>query len=385
MTEDQLTILIQRYLSGEATDAEKMQIEAWYDLFDKNSLEFLDGDPGRISASFRVSLEAIKRKIRKKRQHSRISSVNHIRWWHIAATLALIAVLSGVIYSIYFKKAIVPARLAAQNPHHGIQPGGNKATLTLGNGQRIVLDSTSNGILSVQGNTTIVKLNSGQLAYNNSNEQPSRILYNTISTPRGGQYQITLPDDTKVWLNSSSSIRFPTAFTGNDRKVTVSGEAYFEVAENKDMPFKVLMNGMEIQVMGTHFNVMSYSDMATMSTTLLEGSVKVKKGKDILWLKPGQKAQVDSNGEMKLIKAVNTQEVIAWKNDLFWFDNDDVQEVMRQLSRWYDVDIVISGDIPGRFTGSIPRDIAFSKVFEVLQTTGGIHYKLQGGKVIVSP
>jgi ferric-dicitrate binding protein FerR (iron transport regulator) len=396
MTEKQRTALIHRYLSGKATEEEKKQVERWYEDFDHLPLEFLAGDGGAVNESAARSLEAVKEKIaggREKRSLKRMISGNVIHKWLAAAAVAFLVLLSGTVYFLSKETDRQHAEVAVKQQNSDIQPGGNKAVLILGNGRKIVLDSTGNGILSIQGNTRIIKVNSGQLTYSRQSSalrqaqgDDAKVLYNTIATPRGGQYQVVLPDGSKVWLNAASSIRFPTTFVGRERRVQISGEAYFEIAKNAAMPFKVSVNHMTVEVLGTHFNIMAYNDEAAMTTTLVEGSVKVSmNNRDWTMLKPGEQALVNKNDKIQVLKNANVNEAIAWKNNLFWFDSDDVYAVMRQLARWYDVHIDIQGNIPDRFTGSIPRDIAFSKVFEVLQKTGSMHFKIDHDRIIISP
>lgn len=401
MTQTELTQLIRKYLSGEATEEEKWRIEQWYESFDKSALKFADGNAEIMDESTSRSLQAIREKIAKLHaeglQEGPAEVVKkNFRWLWAAAAVAFM-LLAGGFYTLFFNAGKVPPKIAAATViKKDFKPGGNNAVLTLANGKQIILDSVATGTLSLQGNTKVIKLNSGLLAYNRQSSivnRQSSIQYNIITTPRGGKYEVVLPDGTKVWLNAASSIRFPTAFAGKEREVQITGEAYFEVSplpaspgRRGGMPFIVKVNGMEVQVLGTHFNVMAYQDEAAIKTTLLEGAVKVKEGNNALLLRPGEAAQVKDNGEMDLEKDANISEAVAWKNNLFWFDNDDIHEVMRQLSRWYDVDIVIEGNIPDLFTGSIPRNLAFSQVFEVLQKTGSIRYKIISDKeIIVTP
>lgn len=399
MTESQLTLLIKKYLSGEANEEERAQIEQWYESFDASRIEFAEGNAEAMNESTIRSLEAIKEKIEQQQREStqemrllKPEQKPH-HWWRVAAAAAIFILLSGGAYFLLNNKQFnkEQANVVVPPVKKDFKPGGNKAVLTLGNGQKIILDSMNKGLLSMQGNTKVIKLNNGQLAYNTEQKAKSKkqkALYNTITTPRGGQYEIVLPDGSKVWLNAASSLRFPTVFVGKKREVEMTGEAYFEISSlspkgKLKMPFIVKVNGMEVQVLGTHFNVNAYDDETTTKTTLLKGAVKVIKGNSTLLLKPGQEARVKQNGQMQLVKDANVNEAIAWKNNLFWFENDDIYSVMRQLSRWYDVDIKIQGNIPDLFTGSIPRNLTFSKVFEVLQKTGSIHYKIENNKTII--
>lgn len=306
--------------------------------------------------------------------------------WRVAAA-AIILLVAG---SLYFNNKHRSSKRSIQVlsvRKKDIPPGGNKAVLTLSNGATVILDSAANGTVATQGNVRVVKLSNGQIVYNAVNVPSSEVVYNTLSVPLGGQYQLVLPDGSRVWLDAASTIRFPTAFRGRDREVEITGEAYFEVAENVNMPFKVVVNRMEVEVLGTHFNVNAYDNEPEVKVTLVEGAVKVVQPTTHIsqLLQPGEQARVDKEGRIELIKDIDVNEVVAWKNNLFWFDDNDIQTVMRQLSRWYNVDVVINGNIPQRFTGSIPRNVNVSKVFEVLQETGSIHFKIADKKIIVSP
>lgn len=317
----------------------------------------------------------------------------------IAAAAIIFLMITGGIY--FYHKYSSPQKIATvkkpigKGINKGILPGGNKAVLTLSNGSRIILDSMANGVITQQGKTNIIKSGNGQVAYSPANARPADVVYNMLSIPRGGKYQITLPDRTKVWLNSASTLRFPTSFPGDERVVEMTGEAYFEVAPSPlttspkgggVVPFIVKVNGMKVKVLGTHFNIMAYDDEPLVKTTLLEGKVKVAGDrKQEAVLTPGEQAQVNKRGEIQLVKEVNLNKVIAWKNNLFWFEENNIHEVMRQVSRWYNADVVIKGNIPQHFTGSIPRDVNVLKVFNVLQETGNIHFKIEGHKIVITP
>ncbi|SHL99265.1 FecR family protein [Mucilaginibacter sp. OK098] len=265
-----------------------------------------------------------------------------------------------------------------------VNAGGQKATLTLANGARILLDDAKNGTLSSQGNTRVIKTN-GKLAYNADKNDLIGNVYNTVSTPRGGHYQVVLPDGSQVWLNAASSIRFPTAFTGKERIVEITGEAYFEVAKNKTLPFVVKVNNSEVRVFGTHFNVMAYTDEAAIKTTLLEGSVQFSNGLASCMLKPGEQSQLNKSGQVKVISGVDVDNAIAWKNNMFNFENTDIEVVMRQLSRWYDVDVVYNKKVNDRFFAEIPTTSKLSEVLKALELTGKVNFDIQGRKIIINP
>jgi ferric-dicitrate binding protein FerR (iron transport regulator) len=208
-------------------------------------------------------------------------------------------------------------------------------------------------------------------------------LYNTMSTPAGGEYQLTLADGTKVWLNAASSITFPTSFTGKERKVSISGEAYFEVASNPSHPFIVSARGMDVTVLGTHFNINAYADEGSIRTTLLEGSVRVASERDgqAREISPGQQSSLDPAGGMH-VREVNTDEVIAWKNGLFQFNKTDIQTMMRQISRWYNIEVKFAGPVNEQFSGIIPRNITLTELLTVLKTVK-VKFAIDGNKLTV--
>lgn len=249
-----------------------------------------------------------------------------------------------------------------------IEPGKNKAILTLSTGKQVVLDDSQKTVISDAG-VEIEKV-AGQLIYGKTDI----VAFNTMTTPKGGQYKIVLPDGTQVWLNAASSITYPTVFTNNERRVSVTGEVYFEVTKNAALPFRVkLSDDSEIQVLGTNFNVNSYADEPAMKTTLIEGSVRINNS----ILRPGE---AYTNG--KVIKA-NTEEAVAWKNGLFIFHKTDLQSVMRQLARWYDVEVKYEGPVRARtFSGKIGRDLSLEDLLDGLKRTD-VHFRIKGKTIIV--
>jgi hypothetical protein len=269
---------------------------------------------------------------------------------------------------------------------YDVAPGKTKATLTLANGKTIVLDSTVAGEVAQQGETVIVN-QKGKLIYQGSSGGENDVLYNTLSTKNAETYSAVLADGSKIWLNTGASIRYPVAFNGGERKVEITGEVYFEVAHDESKPFIVHTagkkgEGMDVQVLGTHFNIRAYEDESDIKTTLLEGSVKVKQNDHETLLKPGQQAQV-SNGNTKVISDVNVNAVIAWKNGWFQFVNADITEVTRELSKWYDIEVVYAGNKPTEpFIGEIKRSLMLSQVVEILEYTG-VHFRIENKKLIV--
>ncbi|ANH82853.1 hypothetical protein A8C56_19350 [Niabella ginsenosidivorans] len=302
------------------------------------------------------------------------------------AAVFIVFILAGYFIALHFRKEgrMMKEPHTANREQIIIRPGGNRASLILANGDVVVLDSAQNGTLGMQGTTRIIKLNNGALAYDNGKEKQEALLYNTITTPRGGQYQVTLADGTKVWLNALSSLRFPTAFSDGERKVEVAGEAYFEVVHNSSSPFKVVANGIETVDLGTRFNINTYKDDAADRITLLEGAVQVIKGGASRVLKPGQQAQVSN--DIRIVNNVDLEEVIAWKNGKFVFNKDtDIETIMQQIARWYDVQVEYRGTIRQRFWGSISKEADLSQVLKILEATGGVRFQLNGNKIIIMP
>ena len=306
--------------------------------------------------------------------------IRRISWLRIVAAASVVLILTIVGISYFNVKPQIQPPIA--NHKVDILPGSNKAILTLGNGTKIILDSAANGALAKQGNANIIKTDSGKLAYNTTKEKSTESIYNTLSTPRGGQYQLSLPDGTRVWLNSASSITYPTAFNRSERNVSITGEAYFEVTKDKTKPFHVKVNEMEVAVLGTHFNINAYPDEKEIKTTLFEGAVNITTTKRSKRLSPGEQASVNNNS-ITLTKNVDLDQVIAWKSGYFEFDKMDLPTVMRQVSRWYDVDIRYEASYPDtRFGGRISRNLKLSEILQLLETSG-VHFNVENKKLTI--
>ena len=305
-----------------------------------------------------------------------------------AAAVIILCLLSITAYYYYNHNNTEADKIVQNIPvlpeSNEILPGGNKATLTLSNGQVIDLTNTQNGTLPTQSAIKIEKSN-GLLSYSPENNKISEMNFNTISTPNGGQYQLILSDGTKVWLNAASSLKYPISFQGTERKVELTGEAYFEVASDKSKPFRVASKDQEVVVLGTHFNINAYGNEGSSQTTLLEGSVKVNVHNNIKLLKPGQQARVLPSSEIKIINNVETDAVIAWKNEKFQFVKADIQTVMRQIERWYDVEVEYQAKISTHFGGSISRNVNLDQVLNILQQTEKVRFEVKGKKIIVLP
>ena len=326
-------------------------------------------------------------------------------WPRVAAAASILILFTAGIYTLitYSGKHEIPGGIT-NTIHNDVAPGGNKATLTLADGRTIVLETVSNGIVTKQGATEIKKQNN-QLMYDASNAIAgirNTPTYNTITTPRGGQFQITLPDGSKVWLNAASSIKFPIVFMGKERKVEIAGEAYFEVAThytpslnanpkmsgsnpNAKVPFIVSVNGMEVKVLGTHFNINAYPDEKAIKTTLLEGRVQVTSAlNSSVVLSPNQQALLDAKGILS-VKEIDPDDIIAWKDGLFRFDDANIQSIMRQLARWYNLDVTYE-TVPAihNITGEVPKNISLKTLLKALEIND-IHLKIEGRKVTVMP
>jgi ferric-dicitrate binding protein FerR (iron transport regulator) len=281
-------------------------------------------------------------------------------------------------------KQVVKTKAGDHKFKNDVDPGGNKATLTLADGSVILLDEAKNGVLAQQGAAKVIKLD-GKLLYDPAFDIRGKMVYNTISTPKGGQYQLELPDGSLVWLNATSSIRFPTSFTEKERRVEITGEAYLEVAKKPGKPFVVTVNSSEIQVLGTHFNINAYGDEDNLRTTLLEGSIKFVNGNTSHILHPGQQSQLTKDRTVNVVSKVDVDDVIAWKNGLFSFENAGIEAIMRQLARWYDVDVDFRGRTDDLFIAEMNRNIKLSDVLKALELTGKIRFEIEGKKIIVMP
>lgn len=309
------------------------------------------------------------------------------RWWWAAAS---IIVLLGAGTYLWFTTQNKPSGVAIVRPgatEKDIAPGHNGAILTLADDTQVVLDSLGNGVIATQNGAQVV-LEDGQLAYDPTGRSTDNIVFNTMTTPKGRQFQVTLPDGTKVWLNAASSIKYPTVFAANERIVEVDGEAYLEVAKNPKQPFKVkVRDGTTIEVLGTHFNINAYVDEANIRTTLLEGSVKVANGADEALLQPGQQAEIKDKGKIQVIKDANIEKVMAWKNGLFNFEGVKLEEVMRQLSRWYNIEVVYAKGVPDiKIGGEMSRNVMLSDLIKGLQELE-VNFRLEEGnrRLVVLP
>ena len=387
--------LLKKYKEGTCTQEELDLLESWYLQWKADNAAPGHEDIERVKAEVWASLP-----IHQEEKIYRLTPQRTYRRIGIAAAIAIIALSVGLYF--YTHPSGYSGNNVASTGHNNeagdIMPGGNKAILTLANGKKISLTDATKGQLAEQAGVKIAKTADGQLVYTVTKMAPSPLertggeAFNTIETPRGGQYQVILPDGTKVWLNAASSLTYPTTFTGNERRVTLTGEGYFEVAkkveggkaEGKRLPFIVTTGEQQVEVLGTHFNINAYTDEETIRTTLLEGSVRVsnRKSHSSRLLQPGQQAWFNKHSAIKVVD-VNTLDAVAWKDGYFRFNRDDIQSVMRQISRWYNIDVIYEGDKPDyEFVGAIRRSVTISQVLKMLELSN-VHFKIEDRKVII--
>lgn len=378
--------ILARYLKAELSEEEEKELFDWINKSESNFRLFANIINEQNLEAYHQDMrsfntDAAREKVKEKLGIPVIIKMQPKRRWYIPAAAAILILFSVSI--LFYRQH--PKPLISAYHKTDIAPGGNKAILTLANGTHIALNYAKNGKLAVQGGTVINKTANGQIIYSAaSSALGAAVAYNKITIPRGGQYMVVLPDGTKVWLNAASSLKYPTAFYGNERKVELTGEGYFEVVHNNKLPFRVVADGETIEDIGTHFNVNAYTDEPVLTTTLLEGKIRVSKDGASAVLVPGQQSILPPNSNSISVKEADTEEAVAWKNGYFNFNHADIKTVMRSLSRWYDVDIAYEGNVPGRhFTGEIHRNLNASQVLEVLSDLN-ISFRIDGKKIIVT-
>ncbi len=310
------------------------------------------------------------------------------RWMAVAA--AVIGVVISTFVYLRYQPGEENLPIAANLIKNDVAPGATKALLKLSNGSTVLLDDSATQHIAHDGAADIIE-DGGMLSFNkqrNGNIKPQNNTvqsYNTLITPRGGQFQLQMADGTKVWLNSASQLQFPEVFNGKERRVKLTGEAYFEVAKNKEMPFIVEVASSEIKVLGTHFNIRSYSDVGTapIEATLVEGAIKFTHGEKSMVLKPGEQVSLAESGEVVLNKDVDTYEIIAWKNGFFHFQKRRLDFIMRELARWYDIEVVYKEPVDASFFAEMPKNTNLSDALKALQLTGKVKFAVDGKKVTV--
>jgi len=372
MEESELKEILERYRTGESTPEDMAFLESWYLSHNQNAA-FLMKDEERID-----DLDSVWSLIRPQPA----SSKNNL-WYRLPAAAAILIFFSIGGYFFIKHKTQVQTNTIVKND---IAPGTNKATLTLADGKEIVLGKDITGRLAEQAGVIISKTPNGEIIYKTiNNKTRTADQFNELKTSRGEQYQVVLPDGSHVWLNAASSLKYPVEFSGKERLVELTGEAYFEVAHNKAMPFKVKTRQQEVEVLGTHFNVSAYNDEKITATTLMEGSVKVTSAADHknIIIKPGQQSTINGSGMQA--RQVDADEAIAWKNGYFLFNNENLESIMRKISRWYNVEVEYKDDVSHSmaFSGTVSKYKNVSQVLRTLELTNAVHFRIDNSKIIV--
>lgn len=379
MNRDQAKELVERYNEGLVNEAERRWIENWY-LNESRKHEWTDDQFNFLHLKDEILKGTLQKSGLGLQQVPRRLNI----WPRIVAA-AIVLVVFGL--GLYFYEIRDQQKVAQHILAENIAPGGNKAILTLATGEQVVLNDAADGEISRQSGISVRKANDGELIYTvvEGAGKLAENTRNTISTPKGGQYTIILSDGTKVMLNSASSLTFPTSFKQKDRLVELSGEAYFEVAHDHDKRFRVVSGVQMVEVLGTHFNINAYADEGRIKTTLLEGGVKVFTDKASALIEPGEQAVLSRNNINSITKyPVNTAKETAWINGVFSFEGDDLKSIMRQVSRWYDVDVVYVGALSEeKYYGEISRTSKLSEVFKILELNN-VHFEVVGKTVKVS-
>ncbi len=388
---NRLNVLLQKYVDKTISNEEHQELFGYIKDEDvrEHVLSFMDEHQKTIVADVEVhetDWDTMYNNITNRHKNNRY---NIFSWWNLAIAAMLFVVGGYTIFSLSNETFAPKQEFVYKND---VSPGGNKAILTLSDGSKITLTNHSNGNLATQDGISIEKDADGQIVYhvNNSGDgmtaaSADEIRFNTLSTPAGGTFKVVLSDGSKVWLNASSSLKFPVAFAHDQRRVEVSGEAYFEIEKDKSKPFYVINRGSEVKVLGTHFDVMSYYDEQHSSVTLLEGSIQFTKNNKSEILTPGMQILYRENAIGTKQLNANVEEVMAWKNGLFVFNNSNIDEIMKDLSRWYDIEVQYEGDKPDiAFTGVLPRNANVSKVLKILEATGDVKFGIDGQTVVCS-
>lgn len=408
-----IAILILKKISGQLTPAEEAVLDEWKNASPANLREYeelLQLTVLKDELSHYRDAQAVGKKLTIPPQtgagtslpeyaNDSTSAPNHRirflrRYWAAASLLLLLGL--GTYFWLQNRNQQQALISDNKNSPNNIMPGRDGAILTLADGRQVVLDSLGNGLISMESGTQVL-LQDGQLTYAPAGSISGEAGYNTMSTPKGRQFSVKLPDGTRVWMNAASSIRYPTRFTGTERKVELFGEAYFEVTKNRSMPFRVKMNnGVEVEVLGTSFNLNAYRDEGNIDATLLEGSVKVVTtfqklpSERPVILRPGQQAQISQGGQksgpgIKIVNDADIDKVMAWKNGAFNFTDVSLKEVMKQLERWYDIEVVYESTVPKtELTGKMTRDVTLNELLKNLADLG-VRCKLEGRTVVVLP
>jgi transmembrane sensor len=372
--------LLQRYLEGDASQEEIIIIEEWYQqLVHAGEWHWTEDERQALEAKMEAHLLGhIDREDAGRTERARVLPIRRL----LGAAVVVAVIAAAYLLIMRRPAAIAPVAVRYRND---ARPGRNAALLTLSGGKTVLLDDSAPKNIGRQGNAVILN-DSGGLVYQAGTGQASEIFYNTLTTQKGNQYHLTLPDGTGVWLNALSSITYPTAFTGKERRVSISGEAYFEVAKNQQLPFVVQQAGMTVEVLGTSFDVNGYGDDLAQRATLVEGKIRVGKEGAVSVLEPGQQAVLGKTGNSIIVDHdPDIEAVLAWKNGSFVFNYTDIGAIMQQVQRWYDVEVIYESNINKHFVADIPRNVPLSQLLQLLEGTGQVHFRIEGKKVFVMP
>jgi len=380
MAKYQAKDLISRYVKEETSNEENLLVEQWFNEYLKSSDSA--PSPERLKAATQETRTLLLQHIQKEKKGKPVFRM----WWRISAVAAVFLLFIGLGYLFNVRQRVdrTPRPFAAE-----FAPASNKAVLTLANGKKIIINAAPSGKLALQGKVSIDKTGDADIAYTAAGPATGGpVDYNTIENPRGGrQFHLLLSDGTSVLLNAASSLHYPASFTTKDRIVELKGEAYFEVTHDQSHPFRVLTNGQVVEDLGTRFNIKAYADEFPARTTLLQGSISISRGKEQAILTPGQQAII--NPALPAIRTVTADldEVMAWKNNEFYFSDTDLHMAMMQLSRWYDVDISYKQDFPKvRLSGTFPRNMSSTKALKLLEyllETSKVKFRTEGREIIV--
>ncbi|PTS96403.1 hypothetical protein DBR11_19185 [Pedobacter sp. HMWF019] len=368
--------LLKKYSFGTCNPEEKAWLETWY--LDWKKEDELNLSEEAFEAAEKIMWANLNGRMLKEAKVPVIQRLIYI------AAAVFILVSAAVLF--FHNPAKTDISIKTGYTINDIDPGTDKAILTLANGKQLTLEGTKKGLLAKEGNSKIFKTADGHIAYNSGKASAALAVLNKLETPKGGQFMLMLPDGTRVWLNSASTLIYPTAFIGKERKVKLIGEAYFEVAKNKKKPFMVTSGTQIIEVLGTHFNINSYPDEQSIKTSLLEGSVKVTNGNSLVQkvLKPGEESVMQKSDGAIAVNQADVEDAVAWQQGYFLLKNEDLQMIMRRISRWYDVRVVYKGSIPVKqFGGMISRSKKISEILKLLESTGSVHFKVEGKEVTV--
>lgn len=380
-----ISLLAKKYLDGEATVAEQQILHEWYDHVNEGETEIvstaqpetLDNVKARMFNHLRQEIAQSKSTTRIQDKTVPVRMLPTPKRWIPWAAAAIILLSAGGLWLFQSRQQAEPIKAAV------IAPGTNKARLTLANGDVVELNESAEGTIAEEAGTQVSKQRAALIYH--AGTAAGKAAMNMLTVPRGGNYQVVLPDGTKVWLNAASELKYPTAFTGKERIVSITGEGYFEVAKDAAKPFIVKNNHLQVEVLGTQFNMKAYEDEQIIKTTLLEGSVKLVTSSGSSMLSPGQQAQLETDGGIKIVPVTDANQVIAWKNGFFSFRKADISTIMREISRWYDVDIKYEGTITTRrFTGKVLRSYNLSETLTILEASD-LHFRLEGKQITVLP